>query len=204
VNFIGVPLQELRVLLRPFVAEVKKLPANDSWQICDELFASGIMEESTAAISFIKARSSNCSPNDLDLLKRWIDLYVRDWANCDDLCCHFIGCEVVKNPALGVKIVEWAKSDLPYTRRAAAVSFVKAAAIGQEWENIIRVCDALLNEEEEIVQKGYGWLLKEAAKANEQGVFDYVWANKEIMPRTALRYAIENMPRELKKMAMER
>jgi len=35
-------------------------------------------------------------------------------------------------------------------------------------------------------------------------IVDYVIKNKSIMPRTALRYAIEKMPKELKIKAMER
>jgi 3-methyladenine DNA glycosylase AlkD len=52
------------------------------------------------------------------------------------------------------------------------------------------------------VRKGYGWMLKEASRKNLKKVFDYVMANKKTMPRTALRYAIEKMPAELKKEAM--
>jgi len=54
------------------------------------------------------------------------------------------------------------------------------------------------------VQKGYGWLLKEASRKHQKDVFDYVMINKKTMPRTALRYAIELMPKELKVAAMQR
>jgi hypothetical protein len=33
-------------------------------------------------------------------------------------------------------------------------------------------------------------------------VFDYVFSKRDVMPRTALRYAIEKMPKELKTKAM--
>jgi len=55
-----------------------------------------------------------------------------------------------------------------------------------------------------MVQKGYGWMLKVASATHEQDVFNYVLKNKSRMPRTALRYAIEKMPKELKIKAMER
>ncbi len=42
-----------------------------------------------------------------------------------------------------------------------------------------------------MVQKGYGWMLKEASKPYQEEVFDFVMKNKTVMPRTALRYAIE-------------
>ena len=58
----------------------------------------------------------------------------------------------------------------------------------------------LLLDKENLVQKSYGWLLKEASNNYQKKVFDYVMKNKNNMPRTALRYAIEKMPRKLKVM----
>jgi len=54
------------------------------------------------------------------------------------------------------------------------------------------------------VQKGYGWMLKAASEAHQQEVFNFVMRNKTRMPRTALRYAIEKMPPELRSQAMAR
>lgn len=62
----------------------------------------------------------------------------------------------------------------------------------------------LLVDEDEMVQKGYGWLLKEESRKHQKEVFDYVLKNKSVMPRTALRYAIELMPKELKAAAMKK
>jgi 3-methyladenine DNA glycosylase AlkD len=53
-----------------------------------------------------------------------------------------------------------------------------------------------------MVQKGYGWMLKAASETHQKDVFNFVFKNKAIMPRTSLRYAIEKMPKELKTKAM--
>jgi 3-methyladenine DNA glycosylase AlkD len=45
-------------------------------------------------------------------------------------------------------------------------------------------------------------MLKAASQAHQQAVFEYVVRNKAVMPRTALRYAIEKMPPEMKAIAM--
>ena len=55
-----------------------------------------------------------------------------------------------------------------------------------------------------MVQKGYGWMLKAASQSHEREVFEYVIKNKKKMPRTALRYAIEKMPAEMKALAMQK
>jgi 3-methyladenine DNA glycosylase AlkD len=62
----------------------------------------------------------------------------------------------------------------------------------------------MLTDSDDMVQKGYGWMLKAASEKNQKPVFDFVVSNKKRMPRTALRYAIEKMPEELRKKAMEK
>jgi 3-methyladenine DNA glycosylase AlkD len=47
-------------------------------------------------------------------------------------------------------------------------------------------------------------MLKAASQAHQQLVFDFVMRHKAVMPRTALRYAIEKMPKEMRKEAMQR
>ena len=54
------------------------------------------------------------------------------------------------------------------------------------------------------MQKGYGWMLKAASQSHQKEVFDYVMKNKKDMPRTALRYAIEKIPSDLRQSAMEK
>jgi 3-methyladenine DNA glycosylase AlkD len=89
-------------------------------------------------------------------------------------------------------------------RRASAVSLIVPARKGKFLNDIFEIADKLLVDDDDLVQKGYGWMLKVASQPHQQEVFDYVIKNKKIMPRTALRYAIEKMPRELKTRAMEK
>ena len=63
---------------------------------------------------------------------------------------------------------------------------------------IFEVAKTLLHDKEDLVQKGYGWLLKSASVQNQKEVFDFVIKNKKFMSRTALRYAIEKLPEKLK------
>jgi 3-methyladenine DNA glycosylase AlkD len=69
---------------------------------------------------------------------------------------------------------------------------------------VFTIADILFLDKDDMVQKGYGWLLKEASRTHQDEVFEYVMKNKARMPRTALRYAIEKMPVELRRKAMER
>jgi 3-methyladenine DNA glycosylase AlkD len=89
-------------------------------------------------------------------------------------------------------------------KRAAAVSLIIPAKRGKYLAEVFVMADRLLTDGDDMVQKGYGWLLKEASRLHQDEVYDYVIRHKHVMPRTALRYAIELMPKEMKVEAMRR
>ncbi|MBP6437543.1 MAG: DNA alkylation repair protein, partial [Paludibacteraceae bacterium] len=130
--------------------------------------------------------------------------YVNNWATCDTLCNHTIGEFIEMFPEYIVKLKDWATSHNRWLRRASSVTLIIPARKGNFLNEILEIADILLLDKDDLVQKGYGWMLKAASEANQQEIVDYVIKNKSIMPRTALRYAIEKMPKELKIKAMER
>jgi len=97
---------------------------------------------------------------------------------------------------------EWAKSRNRWSRRAAAVTLIIPARHGKFLKDVFEISGILLLDDDDLVRKGYGWLLKAASEAHQEEVFDYVMKNKKQMSRTALRYAIEKMPAEFKARAM--
>ena len=101
------------------------------------------------------------------------------------------------------KLKEWTKSSNRWVRRGSAVTLIIPARKGLFLNDIFEIADTLLLDKDDLVQKGYGWMLKAASEAYQQEVFDYVMKNKSVMPRTALRYAIEKMPAGLKAEAMK-
>jgi 3-methyladenine DNA glycosylase AlkD len=84
------------------------------------------------------------------------------------------------------------------------VSLIVPAKKGLFLQEAIEISDTLLLDPDDMVQKGYGWLLKEASRKHQKEVLDYILKNRKTMPRTALRYAIELMPKELKAEAMKK
>jgi 3-methyladenine DNA glycosylase AlkD len=115
-----------------------------------------------------------------------------------------VGAFVEMYPEYLSELKRWAKSTNRWMRRASAVTLIIPAKQGKFLSDIFDIADILLLDKDDLVQKGYGWMLKEASRTHQQEVFDYVVKNKKVMPRTALRYAIEKMPPELRKTAMQK
>ncbi|HKK22035.1 MAG TPA: DNA alkylation repair protein, partial [candidate division Zixibacteria bacterium] len=59
-------------------------------------------------------------------------------------------------------------------------------------------------DDDYLVQKGYGWMLKEASQRFPRDIFRFVLERKDRMPRIALRYAIEKLPASQRSQAMKR
>jgi 3-methyladenine DNA glycosylase AlkD len=100
------------------------------------------------------------------------------------------------------ELKRWAHDLNRWMRRAAAVSLIIPAKQGKYIDDVLEIADLLLTDNDDIVRKGYGWLLKEASRKHQKEVFDFVMQNRKCMPRTALRYAIELMPEKQKADAM--
>jgi len=200
----GVKSATVQQISRQFFNEVKDRPKSELLEICEKLWQSGYMEESFVACDWSERLNKKFEPTDFEIFERWIKNYVTNWASCDTLCNHTVGDFVMMYPEYISKLKEFARSENRWVKRAAAVSLIIPARKGLFLNDIFEIADILLMDSDDLVQKGYGWMLKAASQAHQQVVFEYVMSKKEVMPRTALRYAIEKMPDDLKKQAMQK
>jgi 3-methyladenine DNA glycosylase AlkD len=189
---------------RKYYAQIKIRPKADIFDLCEKLWQSGYIEESIVACNWSYYIHRKYEPPDFDTFEKWIGRYVSNWATCDTLCNHTIGVFVDMYPEFLTKLKEFTKSDNRWMRRASAVSLIMPARKGKFLNDIKEISDLLLSDKDDMVQKGYGWMLKAASESHQKEIFDYVVMNKAVMPRTALRYAIEKMPVQMKSIAMER
>ncbi len=169
---------------------------------CRALWESGFMEESFIACNWSYNVRKLYEPDDFLVFELWVNKYVTNWASCDTLCNHSVGTLVEMYPPLLSGLKKWAKSKNRWVKRASAVSLIVPARKGLFLHDIFEIADILHSDPDDMVQKGYGWMLKAASQAHQKEVFDYVMKKKGTMPRTSLRYAIEKMLPELKARAM--
>ncbi|MCK7537290.1 MAG: DNA alkylation repair protein [Marinilabiliales bacterium] len=152
------------------------------------------MEETFIACMWSEKQAGKFVPEDFKVLEGWVHNYVNNWASCDTLCNHTVGDFIQKYPGYISELKRWARSENRWVKRASAVSLILPARRGKFLDDIFEIAGILLPDRDDMVQKGYGWMLKEASKPYQKEVFDFVMMHKSVMPRTALRYAIEKMP----------
>ncbi|MDQ1284317.1 MAG: hypothetical protein QG620_665 [Patescibacteria group bacterium] len=189
---------------KKYFQEVKNSGKKNVFAFCGELWRSGYNDEARIACDWSYNLRKEYQRADFKIFERWIERYIDNWAKCDTFCNHTVGAFVEAYPERLKSLKIWARSKNRWTRRAAAVSLIVPARRGKFLEDIFEIADILLEDGDDMVQKGYGWMLKAASEAHQEEVFDYVMRNKDRLPRTALRYAIEKMPQSLRKEAMKK
>ena len=204
IKLYGVKTATVEKIGRELFKEIKSKKKAEIFSLCEELWQSGYMEESFIACNWSYFVHDNYEQKDFKVFEKWIGSYVSNWAACDTFCNHTVGAFVEMYPQYLTNLKKWAKSKNLWLRRASAVSLIIPARHGKFLKNIFEIADILLLDKEDMVQKGYGWMLKVASQAHQKEVFEYVMKNKAKMPRTALRYAIEKMPEELREKAMQK
>jgi 3-methyladenine DNA glycosylase AlkD len=202
VNLYGLKAKDVVIIGKQFFNEIEDKSKTNVFRLCEELWKSNMIEESFIACNWSYYIREQFKVSDFEIFESWINNYVNNWASCDTFCNHTVGYAIEYFPEMTFKLMKWAESQNKWMRRAAAVSLIIPARKGLFSEEIFKLADILLTDREDMVQKGYGWMLKSASRPYQKEVFGYVIRNKDRMPRTALRYAIEKMPSELKEKAM--
>ena len=97
----------------------------------------------------------------------------------------------------------WDKSREPLYRLAASPHwYERRTSIVSTWffirrgdlDETFRIAEILANDPEDLVQKAVGGWIREAGKQDEPRLRDFLDRHAATMPRTALRYAIEQLP----------
>jgi 3-methyladenine DNA glycosylase AlkD len=202
IKLYGIKTADVSKIGKEYFKEIRSQSKAEIFLLCEDLWKSGYMEEGFIACTWSYALRKQYEQKDFLTFEGWVKEHVSNWAACDTLCNHTVGSFLEMYPDHVTKLKIWATSLNRWVRRAAAVSLIIPAKEGKFLPDIFEIADILLLDKDDMVQKGYGWMLKVASQAHQQEVYEYVLAHKATIPRTALRYAIEKMPKELKTKAM--
>jgi 3-methyladenine DNA glycosylase AlkD len=198
----GVRTPDVREIAKKYWKKIRRQPKDKVLDLAEELLESRISEQQTIAFSWAFSLKSKLKPTDYDRFYAWIKKYVDTWFKCDDFCTHAVGYLVYKYPRLSNHLVEWTDSDNRWVKRAAAVTLIYSLRREEQLALAFKLAEELLTDQDDMVQKGYGWMLKEASNNWPNEIFEFVLKHKDEMPRTALRYAIEKLEEDKRQEAM--
>ena len=172
-------------------------------QVADRLFTGQVLEETCFAVLLLEKSVTKFGEREFKLFESWLDR-IRSWGDHDALVHYLIGPMIVAEPKRARMTLRWAKSRNRWRRRAAAVSLVRGARQRRLFPQIVRISEALLADQDDMVQKGLGWLLREAAKADPKATVPYMLRIRDRAPRLVLRTACETLPAPIKARVLSR
>ena len=94
-------------------------------------------------------------------------------------------------------LYKFAASKNLWERRIAIVSTYTLIRAGQ-FSDTIKICEILMKDEQDLIHKACGWMLREVGKKSEKTLIKFLDKNVRRIPRTMLRYSIERLPEEFR------
>ncbi|GAF70948.1 unnamed protein product [marine sediment metagenome] len=202
IKLLGVKTPIFKKITQKYFSAIQDRPKQEIFSLCEKLLESGFMEELGVAFDWAFRLRDKFEKKDFTILESWLKKHVTNWGACDNLCCRALGYFIYKFPEYFPKVKKWAVSKNRWVRRASAVVLIYSLEKKISLAHVFEIADILLLDKDDMVQKGYGWMLKVASNHEPYKVFEYVMRHKREMPRTALRYAIEKLSPDLRKQAM--
>jgi len=192
-----VPIRGVRAAeVRRIATEARRALGRDSvgelLSLAERLLASRWLEDKTAGIYAAGSYTRRFVEPEFRRSERWLR-FISDWASNDGLTINVLGPQLVADRKRVRRVFLWARSRNRWYRRAAATSLIPAARRGLYTDGIFRLARRLYRDPDEMVQKGVGWLLKEACKARRAEVVCFLLSVKHNAPRLVLRYASEKL-----------
>jgi 3-methyladenine DNA glycosylase AlkD len=172
-------------------------------RVADKLFAGRVLEEKVFAVFLLEKMTDEFGPAEFRLFESWLPR-ISTWADHDGLVHYLIAPMVASKPDRTARVFRWAKSPDRWHRRAACVALIQGTRRKMFFSEIKRLSNLLLSDEDAMVQKGLGWLLRETAKADAKRTVPYLMSIRERAPRLVLRTACETLPANVREKILAR
>ena len=190
-TFLGVNTVQCRRIAKTF----RDLPLAE----LEQLMRSGIHEERSVAHVILVERHRK---GDERQKKQVYDLLMknrrtlRTWDAVDGTAPYIVGPQLLNRDKS--VLYKLARSRILWDRRIAMVAtlyFIR----NNRTEDTFRIAKMLLDDEEDLIHKAMGWMLREAGKKDLPALETFLRKHYARLPRTALRYAIERFPERKRK-----
>lgn len=161
-------------------------------QVADKLFAGRYLEEKVCAVFLLEKQTPLLGDREFERFASWLDR-VSSWADHDALAHDLLAPMVKAKTARSREVFGWAKSRNRWRRRAACVALIRGVREKRFFPEVTRLSEMLLTDQDDMVQKGLGWLLRETAKFDARRTVPFLMKIRGRAPRLVLRTACETL-----------
>jgi 3-methyladenine DNA glycosylase AlkD len=191
-SFAGIRSPQLIALSAELYSEVRNWTTSERNELCTLLWKRKQSEYGGLVCYLYRRFAHSFAEAEFLLFEFWLNRYASNWGHCDGISIYLLAPAIANVPGLAEGLRSWTHSPNRWMRRGAAAGLVKEAKHGHHTELIFDIASALAHDPEDLVQKGVGWLLKEAYPARPREVVEFLKRRRD-WPRLVLRYAAEKM-----------
>jgi 3-methyladenine DNA glycosylase AlkD len=185
-------------IMKSFKTRVLALELDDRLVLAESLLAEHIGEFGHAGIHVLALSVNDLEPTNFSSLDKMMDDF-RSWSHVDHYCTDVIKPLLFEYPGEILKLLEmWNQSSNRFKRRASVVAFTRGvASSGHYTDEALKLCENLIWDPEDIVQKGVGWALKDNMRTSPERVKIYIKKLRSMgVPSTITLYAIRDLKGE--------
>ena len=129
--------------------------------------------------------------------------HVNNWDLVDVTIPNIVGEYIKENKGERKKIENLCTSKDLWERRVSVLACFPMIKDG-EFAMFLKIANRLLSDQEDLMHKAVGWMLREVYKKDERVARTFIDKNYVKIPRTTLRYAIEKMDAKERKVMLNR
>jgi 3-methyladenine DNA glycosylase AlkD len=204
VEVYGVDHATLKARRKEVAAQVRGTwTLSDALVYCEEMIQDPHLEPRGNAFQTVGDFVEEGGPELLEHIHRWLESYCGNWGLVDNLVPSVLSPLLANHPELVSLVVAWTSSPGVWVRRGSAVAFVNLMNEPVMMDAGYEVALRLQEDDEDLIQKAVGWMLREAGKVDRARLEAFLLEQGSRTPRTTLRYAIEKFPKEDRKRIME-
>ena len=163
------------------------------------LVKSGKYEETSFAICLLKEFSEHFDAATFKAVEKWFQTGIVNWAHADVLCGYLLSRFFEKKIISLKDLSKWRTAKNKYQRRAVPVAMLELLKTTKNYKPLFVFIEPLMTDQEEKVQQGLGWFLREAWKIKRKETESFLLKWKNEAPRKIYQYATEKMTAQEKK-----
>lgn len=171
----GLKASQFRKILNEFLPQFLKLSFQDRLDLAARLLQEGIGEFGHVGLYIITLSVKDIGPKHFVYLDG-LPKHFQSWSHVDHLSLGVMQPLLWRYREETLELLEgWSRSPIRWKRRASVVTFVrKVAESGEFTDEVIHLCENLIMDEEDIVQKGVGWVLKDNLRSAPDRILPYI------------------------------
>lgn len=191
-QFLGVTVPQQRAIAKRFYRSL-------DWSDFSELIQNPFHEVRLTALLMLvyryeKTKTESEQKELVDFYLSHLD-FINNWDLVDSSCYQILGHYFwKKDKSLFHQLAE---SGQLWRQRVAMISSYFWIKKG-EFADALALAEKLINHPHDLMHKAVGWMLREIGNRNFEVELEFLKKHYQSMPRTALRYAIEKFPEDLR------